>query len=112
MRHAMAGETVEAGRARGASAVAVCGGLWPVQGVELRAQMAALVGHQNHKQKIQHTMRIKQENTNLRNERDRMAEDLASHNRLILRLRLELDRTQRRLTGQLEHLVLAIWREQ
>ena len=35
---------------------------------ELQAQLTELVGHKNHKQKIQHTMRIKLENDELRNE--------------------------------------------
>ena len=56
---------------------------------ELQAQLTELVGHKNHKQKIQHTMRIKLENDELRNERKQFADELAA-------VRLELEKAQSR----------------
>eukprot|EP00900_Chrysochromulina_parva_P011900 jgi/Chrpa1/20710/Chrysochromulina_OHIO_Genome00008515-RA len=61
---------------------------------ELQAQLTELVGHKNHKQKIQHTMRIKLENDELRNERKQLADDLAA-------VRLELEKAQSRAEGGL-----------
>ena len=66
------------------------------EGAELRAQMAALVGHQNHKQKIQYTMSLKRDNDALKAANVEMGEDAAKSKRLVERLRTELERAQRR----------------
>ena len=64
---------------------------------ELREQLNEFIGHANHRQRIQHTMMIKEENGKLKAERTKLQEELARTDKLINRLRLELDRTQRRM---------------
>ena len=88
------GET-QALRKAGAEAEATIASL-AASNDELRAQLDELAGHQNHRQRIQHTMRIKEENGRLQEERSRLQEELGMTQRLITRLRWELDRTQRR----------------
>ena len=45
---------------------------------ELRAEIAKLIGHQNHKQKIQHTMRIKEENDALKKMHDAACDEVTN----------------------------------
>lgn len=63
---------------------------------QLRTQMASLVGHQNHKQKIHYTMKLKEDNSALKQQQQAMGDELAKTRKLVERLRAELDRQQRR----------------
>ena len=59
---------------------------------ELRAEIAKLIGHQNHKQKIQHTMRIKEENDALKRMHDAACDEVTNQRLLVERLTAQLER--------------------
>ena len=59
---------------------------------ELRAEIAKLIGHQNHKQKIQHTMRIKEENDALKKMHDAACDEVTNQRLLVERLTAQLER--------------------
>merc|ERR1711976_320536 len=54
---------------------------------KLADQYANLLGHQNHKQKIHHLVRLKQENLDLREENAKLNLDLNKQKRLVSRLK-------------------------
>ena len=52
---------------------------------KLATQYGQLLGHQNHKQKIQHLVKLKQENVDMREEMSRMRMELDKYKRLALK---------------------------
>merc|ERR1711881_243729 len=53
---------------------------------KLATQYGSLLGHQNHQQKIQHVVKIKQENVNLKSEVSALKDQLAKAKRAYTRL--------------------------
>ena len=54
---------------------------------KLASEYAKLLGHQNHKQKIHHLVRIKQENLDMREEIAKLNVELSKHKRMVTRLK-------------------------
>jgi hypothetical protein len=56
---------------------------------KLATEYANLLGHQNHKQKIHHLIRLKQENLDMREELAKMNLELNKQKRLVSRMKGE-----------------------